>query len=307
MLSRHGIALDAHLLRVSAMEDGRLQANCARALKNMTSDSTEAIEEGAVAALIAMSLEGKAKNSKVSDDLVMPGFYTYPKSTPPSCADEQIDSVKYLFVLPKSVVQGGESDTDLAHPDPPITEDVHEDALFPAEDLDGAETEGRAKMAFAKMQIPSDVKELFLLKDEDFVVKEDGEDEGEGEGTEIEGMVSNQYNAYDDNGEVVQMSMQGMAEEKTSSSMRGASPRGSKNTSPSGTPKMLSRKSFTIADGEEVKADPQSPKATLTRKSMKKSSDEKKDEGAAPSMPNKKGSRGEKDMKAQAAQLGLYK
>ena len=60
LLSRPSVGLDAQLLRVSAMDDDKLKANCARALKNMTSDSTEAIEEGAVAALIAMSLEGKA-------------------------------------------------------------------------------------------------------------------------------------------------------------------------------------------------------------------------------------------------------
>ena len=139
MLSRPGIALDAHLLRVSAIDDNKLKANCARALKNMTSDSTEAIEEGAVAALIAMSLEGKSKANKVSDDLVTPSPMAYPKPPLPPCAEEKVDAAKHLFVVPKSVTAGGESDTAIAHPDPPETEDAHEDAMYPAEELDGPE------------------------------------------------------------------------------------------------------------------------------------------------------------------------
>ena len=83
MLARPPISLDQQLLRVSAMDDPRLKANCARALKNMTSDSTEAIEEGAVAALIAMSLEGKARNSKVADELAPTAIPPYNKDTQP--------------------------------------------------------------------------------------------------------------------------------------------------------------------------------------------------------------------------------
>ena len=48
---------DMILLKLSKSEDSMIRANCSRALKNMTSDSSEALEIGAVASLIAMSLE----------------------------------------------------------------------------------------------------------------------------------------------------------------------------------------------------------------------------------------------------------
>ena len=49
--------IDMHLMRISQLDNAKLKANCARTLKNLASDANEAIEEGAVAALIAMSLE----------------------------------------------------------------------------------------------------------------------------------------------------------------------------------------------------------------------------------------------------------
>jgi hypothetical protein len=52
-----GLTADMHLMRLSQLDNPRLKSNCARTLKNLASDASEAIEEGAVAALIAMSLE----------------------------------------------------------------------------------------------------------------------------------------------------------------------------------------------------------------------------------------------------------
>lgn len=52
-----GLNADVHLMRLSQLDNPRLKSNCARTLKNLASDANEAIEEGAVAALIAMSLE----------------------------------------------------------------------------------------------------------------------------------------------------------------------------------------------------------------------------------------------------------
>ena len=62
---------DMHLLKLSQSEDPKIKANCARTLKNMTSDSSEALDEGAVANLIAMSLDGKEK-ATISEDLEVP-------------------------------------------------------------------------------------------------------------------------------------------------------------------------------------------------------------------------------------------
>jgi hypothetical protein len=56
-MSSPPLNVDMHLMRISQLDNAKLKANCARTLKNMASDANEAIEEGAVAALIAMSLE----------------------------------------------------------------------------------------------------------------------------------------------------------------------------------------------------------------------------------------------------------
>lgn len=55
---------DRILLKLSQTENAKLKANCSRSLKNLSSDASETIEEGAVAALIAMSLE--VRNSPYS-------------------------------------------------------------------------------------------------------------------------------------------------------------------------------------------------------------------------------------------------
>lgn len=290
------------------MDDDKLKANCARALKNMTSDSTEAIEEGAVAALIAMSLEGKAKNNKVSDDLATPEAVAYSVSPAPRCADESVDVVKFTFVLPKVVIPGGESQTGIAHPEKPVSEDVHEDALFPAEELEGPESEGRAKMAFAKMQVPAESRESFLLKDEDFVVKDGQEEEAEAE-TETETVQraeSGQYDAYDDNGDVVTLPRlseppggegQGQGQGQGQSESKSPSPKNSRRTTPNSTPSA-------------------SPKQAV-RKGRKASGSSTSGEAPAPAQSQAPGGKASKrgaaqeaaggDVRAQASQLGLYK
>jgi hypothetical protein len=57
MLSSSPVHADMVLLRLSQGENPRIKSNCARTLKNLNSDANEAIEEGTVSALIAMSLE----------------------------------------------------------------------------------------------------------------------------------------------------------------------------------------------------------------------------------------------------------
>ena len=49
--------IDRIINRLSMMDNPKIKANCGRAYKNFNSDVNEAIEEGAVASLIAMSLE----------------------------------------------------------------------------------------------------------------------------------------------------------------------------------------------------------------------------------------------------------
>ena len=49
--------VDRLINKLSLLESPKIKANCGRAYKNFNSDLNEAIEEGAVASLIAMSLE----------------------------------------------------------------------------------------------------------------------------------------------------------------------------------------------------------------------------------------------------------
>lgn len=51
------IQIDRIINKLSLIDNPRIKANCGRAYKNFNSDLNEAIEEGAVASLIAMSLE----------------------------------------------------------------------------------------------------------------------------------------------------------------------------------------------------------------------------------------------------------
>lgn len=307
MLARPPFSLDQQLLRVSAIEEPRLKANCARALKNTASDSTEAIEEGAVAALIAMSLEGKAKNSKVSDDLAPPAIAAYAKDVAPACFADAPEWSQFVHVLPKTTLQGGDSDTDIALPEPPVVADSSEEMLFPADEGEGegAGGEGRAKMAFAKMQVPAETRDQALLRDEDFAVKEDdGEDFHGDEGGDGGLVIQNDYETYDDNGDVIRggigavTSSSGSSEEKRDGGAGTGDEGGDRSAtpfeagSPKGTPKQAQRKSL---------ASPKEGSPADAPRAGRRTSDEKKGEAAGG-----KKARAEKNMKAQAAQLGLY-
>ena len=81
-----------HLLKLTQSEDPKIKANCARTLKNMTSDSTEALEEGAVANLIAMSLEGKEKTI-FHEELTVPDIRppTLKDKAAPECITDVIE------------------------------------------------------------------------------------------------------------------------------------------------------------------------------------------------------------------------
>lgn len=68
MLSE-GVNADMALIRISQADSERLKSNCARTLKNLTSDVNEAIGEGDVAALIAMSLEVRQRVYLITYDI----------------------------------------------------------------------------------------------------------------------------------------------------------------------------------------------------------------------------------------------
>ena len=57
LLTTAPISVESHIIALSNSESSKIKHNCARVLKNLTADSAEAIEEGTVATLIALSLE----------------------------------------------------------------------------------------------------------------------------------------------------------------------------------------------------------------------------------------------------------
>lgn len=59
-LSSPPVNMDRVLNRLAAFDNPKIRANANRAFKNLNADMNEAIEEGAVASLIAMSLEVSA-------------------------------------------------------------------------------------------------------------------------------------------------------------------------------------------------------------------------------------------------------
>jgi hypothetical protein len=109
---------DMHLLKLSQSEDPKIKANCARTLKNMTSDSSEALEEGAVASLIAMSLEGKEK-TVFQEELNVP-YIIEPilgDKQPPDCINDEVTGA--LWFEQKVVIAGGAAGKGPDSPEPP--------------------------------------------------------------------------------------------------------------------------------------------------------------------------------------------
>jgi hypothetical protein len=70
-------------------------------------------------------------------------------------------------------------------PDPPEPPPMSTDgsAQYPnmIEELDASEVEGKTRMAFAKMQIPSNLKDSYLLSDTDFTIFDEKEENGNNE------------------------------------------------------------------------------------------------------------------------------
>jgi hypothetical protein len=174
-LASHPVAADQALLVHANSSDAKLKANVARAMKNLQSDGNEAIEEGAVANLIAMSLEGKAQRTKVGDELREPTIAPFQERFLPDTGLGEFDPSAYHWHCEKTVNVGGEVGDGPDHPAPPsmISESAPEFSNSSLEELDNSEVEGKAKMSFAKMQVPGDVKTSFVLEDADFNVKDD--------------------------------------------------------------------------------------------------------------------------------------
>lgn len=150
-----------------------VKANCTRTLKNLSMDAVEAIEEGTVAALIAMSLEGKMK-AKAAED-----YHPYAiiplrveKLPPPECMTEVVADAQWFDT--HNPITGGAAGKGPEPPEPPAIALVGS-SEYPlmAEDIEIVESnDGKMKMAFAKMQIPVELKSSYILSDSDFESKQ---------------------------------------------------------------------------------------------------------------------------------------
>ncbi len=188
-LSEPPVHADVIALKLTQGENVKLKANATRLLKNLQSDANEAIEEGAVAALIAISLEGKAQRSKVSSEMISPEINPVGETVVPDYGVELVDFSKFTWYLEKKVTMGGAAGRGPGLPEPPIMDGNRDQyTQFSVEELDSSELEGKAKMSFAKMQIPDNMRTQHLLTDADFDVKEDDGSQIE-ESSQVESVV----------------------------------------------------------------------------------------------------------------------
>jgi hypothetical protein len=97
----------------------------------------------------------------------------------PACVDEISPTPTDAQWFEKvKVTNGGAAGKGPDPPEPPtMTIDGSSEYPNMAEELDAGEIEGKTKMAFAKMQVPQNVKESHLLSDTDFMLNVDRENE----------------------------------------------------------------------------------------------------------------------------------
>jgi len=174
--------LDKVLTSLFAHENKRIRDNVNKAYKNINSDLNEAIEEGAVAMLISQSFDAGGK--RMTTDEFFPASilpHHEQKQEVPSCKalvlTNEEDLSKLRWFAKVAVVRGGAAGKGPEAPDPPqISSDSSTAYPNMIEELDGNEMDGKTKMAFAKMQVPSAMRETFVLGDGDFLTNREREE-----------------------------------------------------------------------------------------------------------------------------------
>jgi hypothetical protein len=168
--------IEAVLTKLSVIDKPELKANIARTIKNLVSDSGETLEEGTISSLIALSLEGKKTQLKEEtlDIFIKP--QDFKENGEPRYIKENGDSRAYsTWQIDYQVKLGGSTGKGAPAPDPPAMESESSDAysLLDPSTEEITESEGKTKMAFAKMHIPEDLRNSCKLTDEDFKREED--------------------------------------------------------------------------------------------------------------------------------------
>jgi hypothetical protein len=189
--------VDKLLQKLLSSQNSKTKMLSGNALKNLSSDVNETIEEGAVAALIAQSLEGKGLAGKSDDNFVPPVIAKADtKHASPPVSFDNVELSKFSastvpFHLHNEATPGDFASRGPPAPEPPQLSSENS-ADFPSmiEDLDAGETEGRTKMSFAKMQVPSEVRNAYLFEEREYDIRKVGEEEEEEEEQEEKPMAT---------------------------------------------------------------------------------------------------------------------
>jgi len=133
-----------------------------------------------------MSLEGKLKN-QASDRFMEPKFIEQIiyELKQPECSNEiSLTPTDSQWFERVKVANGGAAGKGPDPPEPPsMTIDSSSEYPSMAEEIDSGEIEGKTKMAFAKMQVPQNVKDIHVLTDTDFMLSDRSRDDLSGNGS----------------------------------------------------------------------------------------------------------------------------
>ena len=113
--------------------------------------------------------QGKLKNQSSDEFLQPPISSQFEEVISYPVTDYESTATVSLWYARVTVTKGGAAGKGPEPPEPPVMS-TDGSAQYPnmMEELDGGESEGKTKMAFAKMQIPSNLREAYLLTDTDF-------------------------------------------------------------------------------------------------------------------------------------------
>ena len=125
--------------------------------------------------LLLLSLM-QGKKGKVGDDISMPlvAALAVRNLPEPACIAGVVDIEHALWVDEVVLTKGGAAGKGPDAPQAPEVNFVSGQQEYPmmGEEIDGGEIEGKTKMAFAKMQIPQDLRNNYLLMESDFALSE---------------------------------------------------------------------------------------------------------------------------------------
>ena len=171
--------IDMKLMTLLKVCSAGMRACCSRVLKNLSSEASDELEEGAVAALIALSFDNKMnKHQEIVDPpTIIPVDAKAFKA--PLCTRENIQVE--IYVEKHTVQKCGDVGKGPKPPEPPIIgfEGAKDIPNIMDEIESGDTNDGRTLMTFAKMHVPQALRENYLMVDADFELHKDDESDTE--------------------------------------------------------------------------------------------------------------------------------